>query len=259
MCRLFGLRANHPRGVYESLLGSPTALVHQSVCDRRRECHDNGWGIGYYADGSPVRIRAATAAADDPHYRELAETVSASCVLAHIRKASAGSVAERNSHPFMYGRWLFAHNGTLYGFDKVPERLNRLIPAAWQHPIEGETDSEHAFFFLMAQLANPESAVAPDELLNAMTRTIHTLAELYPGKGEERSQLNFLITDGQLMAASRWGHSLCWLDLRRSAGPAEQAVEVASEPTTDENWAEIADRSLICVTPNLEVLQCVIG
>ena len=206
MCRIFAIHANRRTRVATSLLQSPTSLVHQSVCDLRKECHDNGWGIGYHAHGLPERIRSARPADEDSRYRELAETVAATSLLAHIRKASAGSIAECNSHPFVHGRWLFAHNGTLYGFAEAPERLRRLLPEHLRKGIHGQTDSEHAFHLLLARLEeriDDRADVELDELAGALIETIHILVDLYPGNDSERSQMNFVVTDGRLLAASR--------------------------------------------------------
>src|SRR5438105_385734 len=128
MCRLFALRARQPLPVKEALVLAPRSLLHQSCCDAQKEKHDNGWGIGYFTDGQVHRVRSPLAADQDPRYRELAATLVSATVLAHVRQASVGSVAERNSHPFLHGNWLFAHNGTLYGFGTAPQKLRELIP-----------------------------------------------------------------------------------------------------------------------------------
>src|SRR3954468_3914242 len=120
MCRLFALHANRPTRVTTSLLSAPHALQKQSGCDRPGHCHESGWGVGYYVEGQPVRVRSAQSSRVDPGYPALAESLAAATVLAHVRDASMGGVAERNSHPFVYGRWLFAHNGTLFGFSDDP-------------------------------------------------------------------------------------------------------------------------------------------
>jgi len=263
MCRLFALRANQPTCVRGSLLLSPTSLDRQSVCDLRRQSHDNGWGIGYYVGDEVRRVRSERAAHDDPAYRGLAETVAAPTVLAHVRSASMGAVAVCNSHPFVYGRWLFAHNGTLFGFPRVRERLRGLIPPALLACVEGDTDSEHAFYLVLGRLGDAAGRPGPEEVCRAVAETTRLLHDLCPGEGGEASQFNFVLTDGRLLVASRWGHTLSWL--RRTGrdpsgldGPLEerpgyQAVAVTSEPTTEEAWSEIPDRTLLCVDADLHV------
>jgi glutamine amidotransferase len=67
------------------------------------------------------------------------------CVLSHIRKASSGGVALRNTQPFsrvLSGkRHVFCHNGDLVGIEGLAE-VGSFSPV-------GETDSEYAFCWLM--------------------------------------------------------------------------------------------------------------
>jgi glutamine amidotransferase len=265
MCRLFVLRANRPTRVAGSLLTAPHSLQRQSGCDRRGLCHESGWGIGYYLGDGPHRVRSARSALQDPRYRDLAGTVAACTVLAHIRLASMGSIAECNSHPFVYGAWMFAHNGTLFGFDTGGDRLRRLIPDHLRACIQGVTDSEHVFYFLLARLEEalgPLAKPAPADVLGRVVAdAIRTLEGLFPGTADDRSQFNIAITDGRSLAASRWLHTLFWLERRDLAGaegdgpveetPGYHALAVASEPTTGEPWREVPDRAVLLIDPDL--------
>ena len=66
MCRLFAVRADRAVNAAPALVSAPHALVRQSCCDLRGECHPSGWGVGYYAGGRPVRVRSTLPAAEDP-------------------------------------------------------------------------------------------------------------------------------------------------------------------------------------------------
>jgi predicted glutamine amidotransferase len=258
VCRLFALRANQPTRVRESLLTAPCSLLRQSGCDRSGLCHDNGWGLGWYEEGRPVRQRAATAAQQDPRYRAAAESLRASTALAHVRQASVGGVSERNTHPFVHGPWLFAHNGTLQGFAEDAARLRRLIPADLLRCVQGDTDSEHLFYYLLGRLGPvTEGADAVAEVVRA---SLHTLAGLFPGDEAAPTRLNVVLTDGATLVATRWGHTLFWLERRGAVAadgpvepsPAYHALAVGSEPTTTEpGWAEVPDRSVLLIRPDL--------
>lgn len=264
MCRMFALRASHATRVRGSLAAGPTSLRQQSCGDSRCETHGDGWGIGYYVADRPARVRSVNAASRDPHFLAVAEPLAARTVLAHVRRSSMGEVAERNSHPFTYGKWLFAHNGTLLGFGDARDRLRAMIPEPLRQAITGDTDSEHAFFLLLArlrQLDEPLDGPAnPEAVGRAMAEVLLLLKELCPGKEDEESQLNFVLTDGQVLAASRWGYTLYWLERRGdqrgnpdvpiSPSPDYRAVAVASEPTTGETWEELPERSVLCVRPD---------
>lgn len=266
VCRLFAFRASHPTRVAGSLLSAPHSLIAQSCCDTEEgACHEHGWGIGHYDGDQPCRVRSTRAAAADPTYRQQAESVASSTLVAHVRRASASSVAERNTHPFVHGRWMFAHNGDLAGFGAGRERLLGLVPPHLQQAIEGETDSEHAFALILAGLGQAagslDSPVNADTAGRVLADAVRTLDGLFPGSAAHPTKMNFLLTDGQILLACRWGHSLSWVERRGSPaglsdGPAKRtpeyrAIAVASEPTSSEPWSSFADRSLLCVQPNL--------
>ena len=84
-----------------------------------------------------------------------------------------------------------------------------------------------------------------------------------PYNGEE-SKFNFVVTDGRLLAATRWGHSLSCVEQRgrsitggsdRPLHSADtfRAVYVASEATEGDGWREVPDRSLLVVDERLEM------
>jgi predicted glutamine amidotransferase len=266
MCRMVAVHANLSTRMTGSMLSAPHSLVTQSCSDAEEGlCHQDGWGIGYYEDGQPRRVRSAKAALGDPRYQECAESLVSPTLLAHVRRASAGSVAEQNSHPFVHGRWMFAHNGDMVGFSFGRERLLALLPERWRRGIEGDTDSEHAFRLVLARLERAAGSL--DQPVDArfaaeeMAAAIRHLADLFPGDGTELSKFNFLLTDGRILLASRWGHSLSWLERRTAEapiadGPVERravyhALIVASEPTSPEPWTELPERSLLYVNPDL--------
>jgi glutamine amidotransferase len=246
-------------------------LLRQSCGDRRGECHADGWGIGSFRDGQPVVTHSIRPTAADPAYRTLAEEVAATTLLAHVRQASAGGVAERNCHPFRHGRWLFAHNGTLHGFGADPERLRRLIPAHLRGCVRGETDSEHAFYYLFGLLEQAggagETPPEPETVGRVVAEAVARLAEMFPGSSAEPTRLNIVLTDGRVLAASRWGHTLYQAERRGLAvpdgdgpvhdSPDYRAVAIASEPPfPDEPWSEVRDRTIVLVD---EGLRCALA
>jgi predicted glutamine amidotransferase len=266
VCRLFAFRANRPTRARAALVTAAHSLLRQSCGDRRGECHSDGWGVGHFLDRQPTVTRSTRPAGADPLYRTLAEEVAATTLLAHVRQASAGTVAERNCHPFRHGRWLFAHNGTLQGFAAAPERLLRLVPAHLRGLVAGETDSEPAFHFVLGLLEQAAGAAdgAPDAgtVGGALAEAVARLAALFSGSDAEPTRLNFVLTDGRVLAASRWGHTLYRAERRAGAGPGEdgpaqpspdyRAVVIASEPTSpEEPWAEVPERTVLTVDEDL--------
>jgi hypothetical protein len=94
-----------------------------------------------------------------------------------------------------------------------------------------------------------------------LAEAVGAFAELFPGEGEEQSQFNMVLTDGRVMVASRWGHSLSWLERRAASrlpgdgavgnGVDYRAVAVASEPTSEESWMDLPERSVLQIDADL--------
>src|SRR5436190_15778595 len=137
MCRLFGFRSNQPARVHRSLVAEKNSLLQQS-----RE-HKDGWGIAYYGDRpAPEVAHGLGPAHADPEFERVSGLVSSHAVLAHVRLKSVGEVAVRNAHPFLRGRWAFAHNGTVRDFDKHREAREALISTEPRPHLKGATDSD---------------------------------------------------------------------------------------------------------------------
>src|ERR1700704_1190016 len=136
MCRLFGCRSAAPGVVAHELVHGANALRVQS-----RE-HPDGWGLGWYVGRVPQVVRSLSAAHGDDDFEEVGSFVTASTIVAHIRKASVGAVSLENTHPFEWGPWLFAHNGTISEWEKCAAAIEAEIDPGLRAKMEGETDSE---------------------------------------------------------------------------------------------------------------------
>ncbi|MBV8760928.1 MAG: class II glutamine amidotransferase [Deltaproteobacteria bacterium] len=195
---------------------SPRALLHDAPRSLRalsRE-HPDGWGIASRGDDWLVE-RSTTCADLCARFGAVADR-PATLVIAHIRKATVGPVALANTHPFVRGRYAFAHNGTL---DTRPLAIAPAHAAA----ITGDTDSERLFAYLLSCLD-----------AGSLDRGAASLAGL--------GSASFLLSDGNRLYAHRLGRALFTLHRPGSA-------LVASEPLTDEPWHELSEGALVEVTP----------
>jgi predicted glutamine amidotransferase len=262
VCRFFALRSAVPTSLAHALFDEPTSLAAQSRCDLKGECHGSGWGIATF-NGSPHVVRSTEPAYADSAFAEQSNSLTAKLALAHVRNASVGGPAIENTHPFVCGRWVFAHNGTLQGFADRKPRLLDAIPEDLRKQIGGATDSEHAFYFWLGRLrelaGDVDRPVTVESLAGSIRETILVLAEWFPAQGEEETRLNFLVTNGQLLAATRWKHSLSLLVRRESDLNGDRTVLIASEPTTRESWQEVPDRSLVIVDERLQVHSALVS
>lgn len=267
MCRLYGITGNQPARLECSLVEAQNALLRQSVSDSRGIANPDGWGIGIYEHGTPAVHKSSRAAAHDVDFRDTAERVVSRNAIAHVRAATIGSSGLDNTHPFSHGPWLFAHNGTLSGFDVLEAELETEIPDHLLRQRRGETDSELIFLWLLSRmpaqgLDSLSGADSVEDIIGLLAGAVPELSNRAATIASEPARLNLLLSDGVHLAASRWGNSLFFTEragrtdceVCRSthlSGPGEsgyRAVAVASEPITRENWIKVADRSFIGAT-----------
>ena len=241
MCQLLGMNANTPTDVCFSFAGLA----------QRADEHKDGFGIAFFEDRG-LRYFVDHHSARVSPVAELVKRypIKSDNVIAHIRKATQGRVALENTHPFvreLWGRyWVFAHNGDLKAFRPH-------LHAAFK-PV-GNTDSEHAFCWLMQELAKAHAAV-PD-----VAELTLTLAELLPALAAQGS-FNLLLSNGQAL----WAHCSTRLHCIERAHPFGHATltdddvrvdfsahttrdarvaVVATEPMTrDEAWTAMAPGAL---------------
>jgi len=271
MCRLYGFHASAPTRVECTLLRAQNALVAQSRADERGLANADGWGIVFYDGGFPHARKREMAAFEDPTFVETASGVSAATVVAHVRRATVGGVSYFNTHPFTYGRWTFAHNGTLSGFRRLEPQLRREVVPRLLAARLGSTDSELIFLWLLSRLAKAgcdpdgDDRCDVDSVTTELIRGLRLLAARSEARAAEPARLNVVLTDGDVLLASRWRNSLRWLE-RRGVYDCEvcgqphvaaehrdgyRAVVVASEPISDEPWQVVPEGSVLAVGADL--------
>lgn len=156
--------------------------------------HRDGWGIGFMAEGDALIVREPDAASRSPWVAFLQEhDVRSDAVIAHIRRATQGRRALRNTQPFtreLGGRvHVFAHNGMLPGIEDDRRFASRRFRRV------GDTDSEQAFCALMDRLARLWEGGVPrvEDRLDTIAAFTAELRELGPA--------NLLYTDGDAIFA----------------------------------------------------------
>ena len=125
MCRLFALKSRVLSRPHRSLLDAENAVLAQS------KEHPDGWGIGWFADDDAYVVKSGLAAHSCPRFRQVSARLRSHTFLVHVRRATVGTVDSLNAHPFRHGRWLFAHNGTVFGFDVLRAWMMERIDPRW--------------------------------------------------------------------------------------------------------------------------------
>jgi len=249
MCQLLGMNANVPTDVMFSFDGLARRAVE----------HKDGFGIAFFEDRG-LRLYVDQHSARESPVAQLVRRypIKSDNVIAHIRKATQGRVALENTHPFvreLWGRyWVAAHNGDLKGFRP---RLH----AAFR-PV-GDTDSEHAFCWLMQELAKSHASVPTVQELTL------TLRELLP-QPAAHGTFNLLLSNGQALwaycstklhfveRAHPFGQATLAdddvsVDFAALTTPEDRIAIVATEPMTcDERWVAMAPgelRAFVCGVP----------
>jgi glutamine amidotransferase len=191
--------------MHRSLVLETNALRRQSLE------HPDGWGLAFYVGGQPQVARGVAGAFEDEDFDNLCQFITSETVVAHVRKASVGGLTLENTHPFEYGPWVMAHNGTVPGFAEMKPRLEGMLADVFRTKMGGETDSERLFALFLTRLSGRCDVLSPDVLLGdvfaALEETVRDVVALCHARQADPS-VNIVVTNGRLMAAFRHGRTL---------------------------------------------------
>jgi glutamine amidotransferase len=228
----------------------PTDIVFSftalSMRGGRTAHHSDGWGLALYEGRFARLFLEPTPACDSPLARFVRDNpIRTLLAVAHVRKRTRGSLGLPNTHPFkrvLWGRdWIFAHNGTLPTIKDRPVRDFSPV---------GDTDSERAFCWMLAELRAAFPGGYPEDRPEALWRCVADLG----GRLGAEGTFNFLLADGHHLFA-RCGTKLSYVirqapfgratlrdadvqvDFSALTTPRDRVAVVATEPLTrDEAW-----------------------
>lgn len=243
------------------------------------DIHSDGWGIAYY-EGRGVRLFLdPSPAAHSPIAQFMREyPIKTLNMLAHLRYATAGSVALENVHPFqreMWGiQWCFAHNGDIPSFSGC--NINNLpwigngSPGERSYNPVGDTDSEAVFCSMLNALKSKFNSLPT---LPVLYETIRELCDEICSR-DDNPIFNFLLMCGKHVQFAysypgcREG-STCWnglhyivreppfhtaklidcdytIDFSQVTTLEDRVAVIATKPLTkDEEWIEFKKGELI--------------
>ena len=255
MCRLYAFHANEPTKVECPLIYAQNALMMQSAEDESGHSHTHGWGIATYKNDIPQVERQAWAAYKGECFEKAATKIYSTTVIAHVRRATMGAPARRNTHPFTFDRWTFAHNGTVPGFKKIRSKMIEEIDENFRSKITGETDSEHVFYFFLTLNQRFPQRTVIENLTETIRKTCQWSKECVP---DGLMGLNIILSDGKGIYGSRIGRTLFYAQhkgvynceicgfphIHHVPSIDYNAIDIASEPITKDDWIEIPDRTV---------------
>ena len=234
MCRIFAVRAASPVSVRPAFDGLRRLAAE----------HKDGWGVATFPETGKW-IETGTLSAENCSRFDKLGDLTTQAMLVHIRLASVGTVHERNTHPFSAGPWVFMHNGTLKSFDLARARFEAEISPAIRAELKGETDSERCFALFRTYLEDRSSSADVVIALSRVFRTAEKICDEAPGP--KRSAMNFLVSDGVRVFATRRDRSLFTLSRP------DLAAIASSELLPDQAWREVPDDMLVTIDEALHV------
>lgn len=238
MCRLFAYLG--PSVTIESLLVTPEHSLLRQCWEPRTQAsgvvNADGFGVGWYDHGrrpEPARYRSTLPMWADHSFSSMAGIVASTAVVGAVRSATPPLATEvSNTPPFLDGRWLFAHNGAVFGFrEGAGASLRRLLTERREAGIEGGADSEVLFALALDRL---DAGATLCEALRSVVAIVRTITD---------GRLNLLLGDGLTIAATACGDSL----FVRST---PDSVVVASEASDElPGWMDVPEGSLVAASP----------
>jgi predicted glutamine amidotransferase len=181
MARLVGFLSNR------SDMGAPALALEASHLAVRRASQARwGWGVGYHHAGELLLQRRPLEDRPWVSVGELVRGLRADMLIAHVRQATVGPLRTENTHPFRYRQWLFAHTGTLAGFDAIRGRMQESIPPFLQRALGGDTDSELLFLLVLSFLHDGgqlDRAPPPAAVRSALRSSLSLVAGLAAEEG----------------------------------------------------------------------------
>lgn len=131
----------------------------------------DGFGVGWYGyKEEPGLFKDSMPAWSDQNLHELCSQTRSGLFLAHVRASTQGGVQRSNSHPFKYKNWLFQHNGDVTGFSKIRRALQNDVAEEFYPFIQGNTDSETAFFLALTYGLQQDPKAALERMIGRVLR-----------------------------------------------------------------------------------------
>jgi predicted glutamine amidotransferase len=237
----------------------------------------NAVGVGAYAQDEALLRRFASDG--ELTLDSLAPSHESEALLFHGGRLPVGLSLEDNTQPFRARRWLFAHQGSLTGFELLRAPLLESLPEHLQRQVRGATDSEVLFALFLRHLRDvgrtDDPRLEPAVAGRLLGDTARQVAKAAVDAGLTRaSSLNLVATNGSLLVACRFGEEPLFYTRLEGCAECEvceltpgtpetqpavgahrrrRTVVVASHLKRESGWVELAQGTTLVVGPDLQV------
>jgi glutamine amidotransferase len=154
-----------------------------------------------------------------------------------VRAATGTPTTRPNCHPFACGTWMFMHNGSVGGWNKLRRQVESLIPDEFYPARIGTTDSEAVFLGIMGADINRDPVQATERVLSRITDFVN----------EDKLPFRFTsaLANGRDLYAFRYAVNDHANTLYYRAAPT--GVVVASEPLDKEHgkWERVRENHVL--------------
>jgi len=256
MCRWIAY-AGKSRVLEDFVFAQKMSLIEQSRHARKSktEVNGDGFGIGWYGRGEqPGLFRDVLPAWSDGNLRSLCKHIESPIFMAHIRAATGTATNRQNCHPFVNGRYMFAHNGQVGEYCRVRRALETLLPDSLYRYRQGTTDSEILFLLLVHYVEQQSVLKAFAQLIKTVNRVMDA------AQVTEAFRFTSTFSDGQQLWAIRYASD--HQDPSLFVAHLPEGAIVVSEPLDDEKskWQAVATNHVVrldcCGRVDLHALPC---
>ncbi len=236
----------------ELIVDTENSLVKQSshALLSKQIVNGDGFGIGWYAHRkTPGILKEISPAWNNNNLLQFAHQIRSPLFFSHVRASTGADVARSNCHPFVFGEWMFMHNGQINNYWFIRRELENMIPDAHYSLRRGTTDSE-AIFLAALQFNLPHDPVG------AIRKTLRKIVESTQEAGlEENLHFSAALTNGQDIYAFRYSRDKKDPSLYYTID--NESVVIVSEPLdldADTIWHEVEHNSVVKTQGKNEVV-----
>ncbi len=160
-----------------------------------------GWGVGFYQHGEVLLRRRPLDEREVIDLAEFTENVRTDVLLGDVRRSTTAAPSLENTHPFRYHHWLFAHSGTISGFEKIRPRLLDSQPEFLRRNVRGETDTECLFYLFLSFLHDAgqlrDGTASPAHIRAALRAAMALVDRMSSDEGLGSNAADILVTNGE--------------------------------------------------------------